>query len=125
MDQISFIFPILLIVVFYFLLIKPQKKREKEITTMRSSIKVGDHIITIGGLRGKIIKIKNDIITVEIGDDRTKIEMLRWAISSIEQKNVGDIKQAEDDPEMMINLVEEEPEMIVNPVEEELDGEDN
>jgi len=72
---------VLLIFIMYFLLIRPQKKREKTINQMRNSLKVGDEIITIGGICAKIIKLKDDKITVEVGSDKTKFEIMRWAVS--------------------------------------------
>lgn len=83
-QQLSLLFPILLIFVFYFLLIRPQKKREKQVNEMRNNLKVGDKVITIGGICGKIVKIKDDKITIEISADKTKLEMMRWSISSVE-----------------------------------------
>lgn len=74
---------VLLIVIMYFLLIRPQKKREKEVTAMRNSIKVGDEVITIGGICGKIVKTKDDTLTIQVGADKTKFEVMRWAISKV------------------------------------------
>lgn len=74
---------VLLIVIMYFLLIRPQKKREKSITQMRNSLSIGDDIITIGGICGKIVKIKDEKITIEVGTDKTKFEIMRWAISKV------------------------------------------
>jgi len=72
---------VLLIFIMYFLLIRPQKKREKTINQMRNSLKVGDEIITIGGICAKIIKLKDDKLTIEVGSDKTKFEIMRWAVS--------------------------------------------
>lgn len=86
---LSMILPIALIfVVFYFFLIRPEKKRKKEITSMRDSLKVGDTITTIGGIVGKITNIneKEDLITIETGVDRTKIRITRWAIGTKDEK---------------------------------------
>lgn len=74
---------VLLIVIMYFLLIRPQKKREKNISQMRNSLSIGDDIITIGGICGRIIKIKEEKITIEVGTDKTKFEIMRWAISKV------------------------------------------
>lgn len=82
----GFILPIVILVFFYLFAIRPQKKREKEIREMRESLKVGDEIITIGGICGKIIKIKDEIITIEVGANRTKIDLTRWAIGSVANK---------------------------------------
>jgi preprotein translocase YajC subunit len=74
---------LLLIVIMYFMLIRPQKKREREINNMRNSIKVGDEVITIGGICGKIVKTKDDVLTIQVGADRTKFDVMRWAISKV------------------------------------------
>jgi preprotein translocase subunit YajC len=74
---------ILLIVIMYFLLIRPQKKREKAVTAMRNSVKVGDEIITIGGICGKIVKTKDETLTIQVGADKTKFEIMRWAVSKV------------------------------------------
>lgn len=74
---------VLLIVIMYFLLIRPQKKREKAVQTMRSALKVGDEIITIGGICGKIVKTKDETLTIQVGADKTKFEIMRWAVSKV------------------------------------------
>ena len=69
----------------YFLLIRPQRKREKETNAMRSSIKVGDQIITIGGICGKVVKTKEESLVLQVGagHDRTRFEIMRWSVSKI------------------------------------------
>ncbi|MDD4376954.1 MAG: preprotein translocase subunit YajC [Eubacteriales bacterium] len=74
---------ILLLVVMYFLLIRPQKKKEKSINDMRSSLQVGDEVVTIGGICGKIVKTKDESIVIQVGADKVKFEMMRWSISSV------------------------------------------
>ncbi|WP_227016784.1 preprotein translocase subunit YajC [Sinanaerobacter chloroacetimidivorans] len=74
---------ILLIFIMYFLLIRPQKKREKAVNAMRNAIKVGDEVITIGGICGKIVKTKDETLTIQVGADKTKFEVMRWAISKV------------------------------------------
>ncbi len=66
--------------IFYFLLIRPQRKKEKETQEMRKSLVVGDEILTIGGIYGKVINIKDDTITIEIGADKVKLKIAKWAI---------------------------------------------
>jgi preprotein translocase subunit YajC len=62
--------PLLLImVVFYFFLIRPQMKRQKELKSFRESLKKGDHIVTTGGIYGKINNISNNIITIDVGNN--------------------------------------------------------
>lgn len=74
----------LLIGFFYFLMIRPQKKQEKEIAAMRDSIKIGDEISTNGGLIGRVVKVKDDIITIETGSDKTKLKIFKWAVRAVE-----------------------------------------
>lgn len=74
---------ILLIVIMYFLLIRPQKKREKEVNAMRNAVKVGDEVITIGGICGKIVKTKDETLTIQVGADKVKFEVMRWAVSKV------------------------------------------
>jgi len=74
---------VLLIVIMYFLLIRPQKKREKETNSMRNNLHVGDEVITIGGLKGKIVKTKDDSIVIQVGADKLKFEMMKWSISKV------------------------------------------
>lgn len=74
---------VILILLMYFMLIRPQKKKEKEINAMRSALKVGDSIVTIGGICGKVIKIKDDTIVIQVGADKVKFEMMKWAVSQV------------------------------------------
>lgn len=80
------ILPIGFLAVFYFFAIRPQKKKETQVKEMRGSLKVGDEIITIGGIYGKIVIAKEDIITIEVGTAKTKLDMTRWAIGSVVNK---------------------------------------
>ena len=81
MSMVATLLPlILMFVVFYFLLIRPQKKRDKEVQKMRENIEVADEIVTIGGIIGRIVSIKEDTIVLETAGDRSKIRLARWAI---------------------------------------------
>lgn len=73
---------VVLIVVFYFFLIRPENKKKKKLEEMRSALNVGDEITTIGGMVGKIVNIKDDLITFETGEDRVRIQVTKWAIST-------------------------------------------
>ncbi len=73
---------VLLFAVFYFFLIRPENKKKKQLQQMRSTLKVGDQITTIGGMVGKVVSIKDDMITFETGEDRVRIQVMRWAISA-------------------------------------------
>lgn len=76
--------PILLIMVgvFYFLLIRPENKRKKEAENMRSSLKVGDEINTIGGIVGKVVSVKEDRFVIETSADQVRVEFEKWALST-------------------------------------------
>ena len=76
------IFMVGLVAVMYFLMIRPQKKRQKEEQEMRSSLEIGDEIVTIGGICGKVVKIREEDIVIETGADRTKMRLQRWAVNT-------------------------------------------
>ena len=71
-----------MIAVFYFMLIRPENKRKKEAEQLRSSIKNGDSIITIGGITGTVVDVKEDRFVIETGADRVRLELMKWALSS-------------------------------------------
>ena len=78
----SIIMLVLMIGVFYFMLIRPENKRKKEAENLRSSVRVGDEITTIGGIVGTVVDVKTDKIVVETGADQVRIEFQKWAIST-------------------------------------------
>ncbi|HLR34199.1 MAG TPA: preprotein translocase subunit YajC [Tissierellales bacterium] len=92
-----FIMPIALIAMMYFLMIRPQKKKEKERSEMLGSLKVGDEILTIGGIYGKIVVLKEDMLTIEVGKGKTKLDISKWAIGSVTKSKAN--KQTEDKKE--------------------------
>ncbi|MBS5787792.1 preprotein translocase subunit YajC [Clostridioides mangenotii] len=71
---------------FYFLLMRPQKKRDKQLKEMRESLQVGDKVTTIGGIIATVAKVDDDNLTLEIGPSRTKVPFQRWAIGTVESK---------------------------------------
>ena len=81
---------VMILVIFaalYFFTIRPQSKRDKELRNLRNSLKPGDEIVTIGGIYGKIVRIKDDRITLQVGSDRTRIEVAKWAINNVEKQS--------------------------------------
>jgi len=78
----SIIMIVVLIAVFYLFLIRPENKKKKKAEEMRNNLEVGDKITTIGGLVGKIVHISGDLITFETGEDRVRIQVTKWAIST-------------------------------------------
>ena len=77
----SIIMMALIILVFWFFIIRPQRKKDKETAKMRSELQVGDEIVTIGGIIGFIVSMKEDSLVIETGSDRSKVRLARWAIS--------------------------------------------
>ena len=82
---------VVLFVAMYFILIRPQNKKDKQEKEMRSSLQVGDEIMTVGGIVGRIVRIKEDRVTIATGAEKTKIEFTRNAIS---QKMNADTSKA-------------------------------
>jgi len=87
----------LIIVAMYFMLIRPQKKRQKETDNMRNNLHVGDEVVTIGGLKGKVIKVEDDSIVVQASIDNFKIEMMKWSVSKV-MRNVEKSEERISDP---------------------------
>lgn len=73
-----------MVAVFYFMMIRPENKRKKEAEAMRSALKVGDKITTIGGVVGTVVDVKDDKFVIETGADRVRIEFQKWALSTNE-----------------------------------------
>ncbi|MDR0785136.1 MAG: preprotein translocase subunit YajC [Treponema sp.] len=99
---VSFVPFILIIAIFYFLIIRPQNKKQKETQKMLDSLKKGDKIVTIGGVHGTIQNVKDKSVIVKI-DDNVKVEFSRSAISSVEtpakdkdEKDAKETKKIED-----------------------------
>ncbi|MBP5755631.1 MAG: preprotein translocase subunit YajC [Clostridia bacterium] len=78
---------VLLGLVFYFLMWRPQKKQQRETDEMRNSVERGDVITTIGGIVGLVIVVKDNDILLETSGDKTRIQIQKWAVRSIEKKS--------------------------------------
>lgn len=76
------LFLVIIVVVFYFFLIRPENKRKKQLTQMRDNLTIGDEIVTIGGIMGKVVQVTEDTITFETGEDRVRLQVTKWAIST-------------------------------------------
>ena len=84
-SNLSFIIMMVaLIAVFYFFMIRPENKRKKEAEQMRSSVKTGDKITTIGGIVGTVVNVKENNLVIETGADQVRIEIAKWAMSTNE-----------------------------------------
>lgn len=75
-----------MVAIFYFFLYRPQKKQEKAANEMKNSLEVGDEITTIGGIIGEIVSIKDETCVIETTRDKTKIRILKSAISKVDVK---------------------------------------
>ncbi len=73
---------VLMVAVFYFFMIRPENKKKKEAEQMRSSLKVGDNITTIGGIIGDVVNVKDDSIVIETSADKVRVEFTKWAVST-------------------------------------------
>ena len=78
----SLLLMVAMIAVFYFLIIRPENKRKKQAEQMRSSLKKGDRVTTIGGMVGKIVQVNDSTIVFETSEDRVRIEGTKWAVQS-------------------------------------------
>ena len=99
---------VLLVVIMYFFMIKPQKKKDKQIKEMRSNLQVGDEIVTIGGICAKVVKTKEESIVIQVGADKVKMEVMRWSVSKVVKKGSGRIEKAADDHSEAVEAEENE-----------------
>ena len=79
-----------LLIVMYFMLIMPQQRKEKQLKELRSQLEVGDGVVTVGGVVGRVVSVKNDTVVVETGSDRVKIRFKVSAIAECEKLNVAE-----------------------------------
>ena len=78
----TIIMTVAMIAIFYLVLLRPEKKRKKQLEEMRNSLAVGNEVVTIGGICGKIVHVTDEKIIIETGEDRVRLEMTKWAIST-------------------------------------------
>ena len=90
---VQFLPMILIFVIFYFMLIRPQRKKDKEAKKMLENLKVGDRICTIGGIYGTIAALKEDTVTLKVGSQENTVVFARWAIRSVENKKTENDSQ--------------------------------
>lgn len=91
----TIIMMVALLFVMYFVMIRPQKKRQKEEQEMRSSLEIGDEIVTIGGIVGKVVTIRENDLVIETGADRNKMKIERWAVNTNRTKQEQHQKEVE------------------------------
>lgn len=100
-----------MLAIFYFILIRPENKRKKQAQEMRDSLKKGDTVTTIGGIVGKIVITTPNTIIIETSEDRVRMELARWAVSTVGV-------QTGEQPENPKKKKEEKKEETVDPVNE-------
>jgi len=83
MDPTMIIMIVAMIAIFYFFMIRPEKKKKKALADMRDSLSVGDSITTIGGIMGKVVSVDGEKITFETSEDRVRVQVAKWAISTV------------------------------------------
>ena len=71
--------------IMYFLMIRPQKKKDKQLQDLRNSLEIGDNVTTIGGIVGRVVAIKDETIVLETGTERNKVRFKRWAVQDVEK----------------------------------------
>ena len=74
---------VVMVGIFYFFMIRPENKKKKKLAEMRSSLSVGDTITTIGGILGKVVSVSDEKITFETSEDRVRIQIAKWAVSTV------------------------------------------
>ena len=91
---------VVMIAIMYFLMIRPENKRKKQAEEMRNSLKKGDQITTIGGIVGKIVHVAEETIVIETSDDRVRMELAKWAVSTNNSNPPADKKgkKAKEEP---------------------------
>jgi len=83
MDPTMIIMIVAMVGIFYFLIIRPESKKKKKLAEMRESLSVGDTITTIGGIFGKVVSLDEDKITFETSEDRVRVQIAKWAVSTV------------------------------------------
>ena len=87
-DPSMIIMIVAMIAIFYFLMIRPQRKKDKKVKDMLGALKVGDRICTIGGIYGTVVQLRDDSVTLAVGAQKTQLVMARWSIRSVEDAAV-------------------------------------
>ncbi len=87
---------VVLVAVFYFMIIRPESKKKKEAEALRGSLKKGDNITTIGGIVGEIVRISEDSIVIETGEDQVRMELQKWSVMTNNSAEAEKKKQQEE-----------------------------
>ena len=74
---------VMMVGIFYFFMIRPEQKKKKKLKEMRDSLSTGDSVTTIGGIIGKVVAVDGEKVTFETSEDRVRVQVARWAISTV------------------------------------------
>ncbi|MEI3305153.1 MAG: preprotein translocase subunit YajC [Dysosmobacter sp.] len=110
---------VVLFAIMYFLMIRPENKRKKKAQEMRDSLKKGDVITTIGGIVGKIVQVNNETIVIETSDDRVRMELTKWAVSTVGVQTGEQPAADKDDKKKKEKEKEKEEPAVEAPAKEE------
>ena len=83
----SILMLVIFMAIFWFLIIRPQKKKDQQTKEMQNSLGKGDKVTTIGGITGTVLSVKDDNVVIETGSDKTKLTFKKWAIGAVDVKN--------------------------------------
>ncbi len=86
---------VLMLAALYFLMLRPQKKKEKKANEMRNSIEIGDEVTTIGGIVGRVVNLKEDTFIIETAGDRSRMRFKRWAIQEVSKLSLESSNEPE------------------------------
>lgn len=89
----TFVVLIAFFVIMWVLMIRPEKKKQKKVEEMRKALAVGDEIVTIGGIMGKVVHVTEDNVTIESGEDRVRIQLKKWAINTNVKAEAAEAKE--------------------------------
>ena len=106
----SIIMIVLMVAIFYFVLIRPENKRKKALDQMRSALKKGDKIVSIGGIMGTVVRVGDESIVIETSEDRVRMELAKWAIqtnASAPQPEKGKKESKKEEPKVEETKTEE------------------
>lgn len=107
MDTMSLLMLVALVAVFYFMIIRPENKRKKAAEELRNNLKKGDKLTTIGGIVGTIVQVNGDTIIIETSEDRVRLEITKWAVSTTGVQTSSDPKAQKKQKETSAEIPEE------------------
>ena len=86
---------IAMLLIMWLLMIRPEKKKQQKVEAMRKALTVGDQIVTIGGIVGKVVHVTEDELVIETGEDRVRLQIKKWAVSTNVKAEAAEAKEKE------------------------------